>query len=252
MQTKRDAVLIWYKTSDPEQNHHQSCSKHDPETGKRVFDNAEFKAWSQSEGTSLWMHGIPGAGKTILCSSIIDYLQELHPNRVVYYYFDFADSKKQSVSSLLNSIIFQLTSVAHTIPVPALELFERCNGLQQPGLDELFGVFVAVLADSEKTFLLVDALDECLEEERRFFKLFFGDSLPAGLNISITSRKEPDIEAALKDKVFHSISIQSSVIDADVGIHVSNAISDDPILKKWTPGIRQDMLDGIVQGSQGM
>ena len=257
-QTKREAVLKWYKTSHPEQNHYQSRSKHDPETGKWVFESAKFEAWSKSEGTSLWMHGIPGAGKTILCSSIIDYMQNLYKYKsrvnVIYYYFDFADSKKQSVSSFLKSLIFQLASVAHTIPGPALELFERCSGLQEPSLDELFGVFVAVLAaEEEKAFLLVDALDECPEEERRvFLKLFFKDPIPKGLSILITSRKEPGIETALKDTVPHNISIQSAVIDADVRVPVSNAISEDPIFQKWKPGIRQEILDGIVHGSQGM
>lgn len=55
--TKLEAVLKWYKTSDPEQNHRQSRSKHEPETGKWVFENPEFKAWSESEGKALWIHG---------------------------------------------------------------------------------------------------------------------------------------------------------------------------------------------------
>lgn len=203
--------------------------------------------------------GIPGAGKTILCSSIIEYMQNLYKHKsrvkVVYYYFDFADSKKQAVASFLNSVIFQIASVALTIPKPALELFERCNGgLQEPTLDELFDVFVAVLAtEEEQTFLMVDALDECLEEERRvFFELFFKAAMSKGLGVLITSRKEPDIETALKDTGFHNISIQSAVIDADVRVHVNNAISKDPVLQKWKPGIRQEILDGIVHGSQGM
>jgi len=255
--TKREAVLKWYKSCDPEQNHQQSREKHDPDTGKWILESEEFQSWLTSNGKSLWLHGIPGAGKTILCSTIISYMQDLYRNepnvRVAYYYFDFADSNKQSVSSLLKSIIFQLISSAQSISGPAFELFERCRGLQEPSLDDLLGVLLFELANFESMVLAVDALDECPEHERSlFFKQLLRYPLPKGLRVVITSRKEPDIESALKDTASHIISIQSSVIDADVRIHVHNAISGDPTLRKWKPDIRQEILDGIVHGSQGM
>jgi hypothetical protein len=255
--TKREAVLKWYKSCDPEQNHQQSRERHDPDTGNWIIESEEFQSWLTQNGKSLWLHGIPGAGKTILCSTIICYLQELYHGepsaRVAYYYFDFADSNKQSVSSMLKSIIFQLISCAQMISGPALELYEKCRGLQEPSLEELLGVLISEWANFESTVLAIDALDECPEDERRlFFKHFFRHPLPKGLRIVITSRKEPDIECALKVAASHIISIQSSVIDADVRIHVHNAISGDPTLKKWKPDIRQEILDGIVHGSQGM
>jgi hypothetical protein len=42
-QSKRAAILTWYKTSDPEQNHKVSRSKHEPDTAKWIFDIKDFR-----------------------------------------------------------------------------------------------------------------------------------------------------------------------------------------------------------------
>jgi hypothetical protein len=61
-----------------------------------------------------------------------------------------------------------------------------------------------------------------------------------------------DIETALGPSFTHTICIQSSVIDADVRIHVSNSIARDQRLSKWKPAIREEILDAIIKGSHGM
>jgi hypothetical protein len=71
---KRENILKWFKTSDPEQNHNKSRKDHDPGTVKWIFDVKHFKSWAEGEGDDIWIHGIPGAGKTILCSTIINYM----------------------------------------------------------------------------------------------------------------------------------------------------------------------------------
>jgi hypothetical protein len=132
-------------------------------------------------------------------------------------------------------------------------MYNKYGGLQEPRADELLEVLMSELAHPQRTYLLIDALDECSKDERQtFFNGFLKCSLPTNLNILITSRKEADIEAALKGSFSHNICIQSSVIDSDVRTHVSNVISRDPILQKWKPAIQQEILDAIVQGSHGM
>jgi hypothetical protein len=256
-QSKRAAVLTWYKTSDPEQNHKVSRSKHESDTAKWIFDVKDFISWKNNPGESLWIHGIPGAGKTILCSTIIDHMSQHcegdSANRVVYYYFDFADNKKQAVANLLKSVIYQLIASEELIPDSAASLHSRCNGLQEPNLDELLEVAIAEVSQTGRTFLMIDALDECPKEERQvFFEAFVKGPLPGNLNVLITSRKEPDIEAALGPSFSRMICIQNSVIDADVRVHVGKAIARDARLLKWKPAIRDEILAAIVDGAHGM
>lgn len=256
-QSERAAILTWYKTSDPEQNQKVSRSKHEPDTAKWIFDIKDFRNWKNNPGESLWIHGIPGAGKTILCSTIIDHMSQHHEgdpsNRVVYFYFDFADNKKQTVINLLKSVVYQLIAIEEVIPESAASLYTKCNGLQQPHLDELVDVVIAEVSRTERTFLMIDALDECPKEERQlFFETFVQGSLPSNLNVLVTSRKEPDIDAALRPSFSRTICIQNAVIDADVRVHVGNAIARDARLLKWKPAIREEILNAIVEGSHGM
>jgi hypothetical protein len=255
-QSERAAILTWYKTSDPEQNHKVSRSKHESDTAKWIFDVKDFISWKNNLGESLWIHGIPGAGKTILCSTIIDHMSQYcegdSANRVVYFYFDFANNKKQTVANLLKSVIYQLIASERVIPDSAASLHSRCNGLQEPNLDELVEVVLAEVSQIGRTFLMVDALDECPKEERRvFFETFVKRSLPSNLNVLIASRKEPDIEAALGQSFSRTICIQNTVIDADVRVHVGKAIARDARLMKWKAAIRDEILDAIV-GAHGM
>lgn len=246
-----------HKTSAPEQNHRASRDQHEPDTGNWVFESKEFQSWSMHKNESIWMHGIPGAGKTILCSTIIAYLEDSSCNdddpKVIYYYFDFRDRTKQTVSNLLKSIIFQLASRSAGLTESAAALYEKYGGSREPSQEELFDVVRDDIESTGRTFLIIDALDECPQQERKLFlNLFFQQTTSLGINILITSRKEADLERCLKDAVSHTVCIQSSKVDADIRLHVRNVMTRDPELTGWKPAIRQEIESGIVEGSNGM
>jgi DNA replication protein DnaC len=57
---------------DPSTNHNAARKKHKPTTGKWFLESEQFVSWMHGRITSIWLHGIPGTGKTILSSTIID------------------------------------------------------------------------------------------------------------------------------------------------------------------------------------
>jgi len=64
---KRRNVLRWLKDADPTSNHRAARKKHEqPETGTWLLKCEDFGRWTDQKGQILWMHGIPGAGKTVL------------------------------------------------------------------------------------------------------------------------------------------------------------------------------------------
>ena len=258
-QSLREAVLKWYKTSDPETNHRLSKEKREPGTATWVFENETFLGWYGSPGSVLWLHGIPGAGKTILCSAMIDYLQTEcggpGGGSVLYFYFDFADGRKQSAHSFIKSLVYQVLSTEDAIAEPAMDLYRaRNSGTEEADVDELFYVFVDLLSAPETTYVCVDALDECTELERRRILQLVGDMSSAkNVSVSITSRREVDVEDALaRMPTCRAIQIESAAVDADVRTYASNVIAQDLKLSKWRPNIRHEMLDAVVEGSHGM
>jgi hypothetical protein len=187
VQLKQQAILDWYKSSAPEQNHVASRDQHEPNTGNWVLESKEFQSWSMHKNESIWMHGIPGAGKTILCSTIIAHLEESYHNndgsKVIYYYFDFRDRTKQTVSNLLKSSIFQLASRSAGLTESAAAHYEKYRGSREPSTEELFDVFRDDIKSTGRTFLVIDALDECPQQERRDFLSFSSSEQPASTSI---------------------------------------------------------------------
>lgn len=58
--------MDWYSAVDPYSNHSAACEKREPTTGDWFLNCAEFAAWLISQKSFLWLHGIPGCGKTVL------------------------------------------------------------------------------------------------------------------------------------------------------------------------------------------
>ncbi|KAF8847654.1 hypothetical protein BDZ45DRAFT_811419 [Acephala macrosclerotiorum] len=81
-QQLRDAkdsdILRWLTPSKPEETHLRIRESRLPGTGQWLLENPEFMAWRDQEDVSnvLWCHGIPGAGKTVISSLVIDHLND--------------------------------------------------------------------------------------------------------------------------------------------------------------------------------
>ncbi|KAK0712126.1 hypothetical protein B0H67DRAFT_306659 [Lasiosphaeris hirsuta] len=264
---ERTKVLNWYITSDSKKNQDDSLDKHEPKTGMWVFNEAPFTSWRDTPGSLLWLHGLPGAGKTILSSTIIGHMQARvagTSRMVVYYYFDFRDGEKQKAANFLKSVIYQLTSARPDLPHSAAALYRsKNNGIEEPSIEELCGVIQAEVERTELTYLIIDALHECpssrqtecgSQNERRplLQKFLNRDFLPCNLNILITSRAEPDIKVAMSDLATHTIAIQNLAVDTDVGIYVANEIERDLTTKNWDPKLKKRVIDTVMAGARGM
>ncbi|KAI0539486.1 ankyrin repeat-containing domain protein [Xylaria digitata] len=265
LKEKREKLLRWFKTSDPEQNHLTSRESHEPGTGQWIFENENFKRWVNHTGGLLWLHGIPGAGKTVLCSTVIDHLQtrplsQPHrshpgPDHVLYYYFTFSDHTKQSLANLLKFTIYQLIANTQEFPEVADTLYDSKNqGSNEPSIKELIETLAAIAsACAGDVYLLVDALDECPGKERKaFYERALGPILATKVKLMIASRKEPDIEEALRNRSLYEICIQNDDVNADVRAHVNSVISRDPKFQVMKLSIQEEILDGVVSGARGM
>jgi hypothetical protein len=107
---------------DPFTNHENALSKHELGTGSWFIESADFISWTTNPNSTLWIHGIPGAGKTILSSTIIENIKALRAtkpsHKYIYFYFDFHDHHKQTVTGLLRSLIAQLSVCQPQLPDP--------------------------------------------------------------------------------------------------------------------------------------
>jgi len=83
-----DRILTWLVMTDPSPNHKMACQLHKPQTGQWLTKSPEYMRWKSFDLRFLWLHGIPGAGKTVLLSYIAEdiktYSQSNHGSDIAW------------------------------------------------------------------------------------------------------------------------------------------------------------------------
>jgi ankyrin repeat domain-containing protein 50 len=255
---EQDNIIRWLQYTDPSTNHNAACEKREPLTGNWLLQSDDFTKWKQESKQFLWLHGIPGCGKTILASTVIEHIKSTCKMdsrcQYIFYYFDFNDSKKQEVASLLRSVLAQLASRDLRTLKEIEKLYKQNDrGKQQPDKKSLLSILLLVLRSSSRTYLIIDALDECSQWSEMLKVLSnIYQRCSEEVNILVTSRKEYDIELVLDGLTTSSIGIQRTVVDGDIRIHVKNCLVEDVKLKRWPPAVKKEMEDALVRGAHGM
>jgi ankyrin repeat domain-containing protein 50 len=248
-------ILKWLKSSDPSVNHNAARKKHEPTTGDWLLESEIFTKWREGTKASLWLNGKPGAGKTILCSTVIDYIKSCRLNSAdtyAYFYFDFSDAGKQKVTSMLSSIIAQLS--VPVLPAVVDELYSKCNnGNQQSSQDDLVKTLISLFKDSYRTYLILDALDECSERKDLLVALRQIIQVTSlQVNVLVTSREEQDIFEGLQGVIPESVNLECGGLDADIERHIKKCLENDTEWRKDPPYIKQEIQDALVKGAHGM
>jgi hypothetical protein len=252
-------VITWLGLNDALTNHDLARTKHEPKTGEWFFISDEFTRWTNSQKASLWLYGKAGSGKTILCSTIVERIISMcnsdSSDQYAYFYFKF-DAKWTAVD-MIRSIIAQLCISRRQIPFELRQMYEQCSRSQrQPSKSSLFEIFGVLLAPSRRTFIILDALDECtigrdrnelLDTIKEMIK-----SSSAYLNILVTSRKEIDIEKKLTSLVTTSICLEEAVVDSDIALHIQECLKNDDDLCTWDLDTKKKIKEELIKGAHGM
>jgi len=244
--------------NDPSTNHNEARSKHQPTTGEWFLRSDGFLSWTEGNTVSIWLHGIPGAGKTVLCSTIIEHVTALcrsnsPQGRCAYFYFDFNNREKQTAVGMLRSTICQMC--VPVLPPEVDSLYTSCGeGTRDPGLQDLLEAFISILRSPRRTYVILDALDECSEWRKLLSVLTqILATSPDSVRLLVTSRKVSEIaEDLLKTPSLVMDLRNTGGLTEDINTHVNATLEHDMRLRKWAPGIKEQMHYAIVQGSDGM
>jgi hypothetical protein len=106
----------------------------------------------------------------------------------------------------------QLSDTRHGgIPETLADLYLCCGEVQQPSDEQLQNVLHDILAGFSRVYIMIDALDECIEREHTLNwvnKLVSDTSRKAAnLHIVVTSRPEADITETFAALDPHSIDV---------------------------------------------
>jgi ankyrin repeat domain-containing protein 50 len=246
----------WLSMTSPALNHKSARAKHLQGTGQWFLNSSAFKSWLDCSCRSLWVNAIPGAGKTVLCSTIIDYVlcHQQPDEAIAYFYFDFSDSSRQKLNACLRSILAQLCSVHPFMPPVVAELMKLSQSPGRNGLledDELLPAIMTVFSGLGRCRLVIDALDENTDQQ----ELMEAIKVVAGCpNISLltTSRKDKNIEDVLSEVMDVSVTLKSIDVDRDIEAYVVECLQTDSKLKKRPQHVKKRIEDVLASKSSGM
>ncbi|KAJ6436177.1 ribosomal protein s17 [Purpureocillium lavendulum] len=147
-----------------------------------ILDNNELKVWQEHENARLlWVKGDPGKGKTMLMIGLARHLktQLRRENCALAFFFcQNADQRLNNGIAILRGLVWMLLSknpaLSRHIPeeysrIPREKQKAMLEESQNPNLfSTLASMLDGMLTDPsfDTVYLLVDALDECLDSDR--------------------------------------------------------------------------------------
>jgi hypothetical protein len=214
-------IFKWLTPSKPREAHLRMREHRLPGTGQWLLEKPEFIAWRDEEQASsiLWCHGIPGAGKTVISSLVIDHLNEKFAGQnvgAVFFYCDFHNPQSQSAVNIVASLLKQSALLKSSVMESVTRLYEKHKREETyPDISELETAFLSASQDFRRMFLVIDALDECDIDTHRESLLKVLEKLgTSSLRIFLTSRPHPDdIRELFQDSP--QITIEASVEDIE-------------------------------------
>ncbi|KAH9034385.1 hypothetical protein EDB83DRAFT_2296286 [Lactarius deliciosus] len=264
----KQLLRTWLSPADPSTNHNIARKAQHKGTAVWFFQGNIFIEW-KSTGSLLWIHGKPGSGESVICSSVIQDIMtvcEAGSAIMAYFYFDFRDLKKQSCHDLLLSLVFQLS----TRSSPCCDILHRVyktheDGTRQPSDDTLKESLKDMLRllGHGPTFVVLDALDECPDSpgipspRHEVLELVkeLVDLTLQGLHICATSRPEVDIRAVLDPLASRSVSLHNQTgQQIDISDYVRNVVNSSPsmAMKRWRADDRNLVIETLMERADGM
>ncbi|KAF3919192.1 hypothetical protein AA313_de0200251 [Arthrobotrys entomopaga] len=257
---EEEKFLNWLETpgiTDHVAAFHDNLKIRQPGTGKLFLESDKYNGWL-SEKKILLCPGMPGVGKTIFASAVIDDLATRYPDHpkigIAFVYFNYKRTEEQKVDSVLCTLLKQLAQKQDSIPDCIKASYNRYRGQNKPSRGEILAMLLDVAAIYDRVFFVLDAIDEyqltdssndgCLVFLDKLFELYS----KANINILATSRPSPDIVAEFTENGSARLEIRAS--DEDVKKYLRSMIktSGNANLKKHQETIMAkicELVDGM-------
>ncbi|KAL9121120.1 MAG: hypothetical protein Q9187_002326 [Circinaria calcarea] len=255
-----------------ELEHAQELREED--TAEWVFDEPNFVRWKTFDSASelqsnrakpnngtLWIHGNPGCGKTVLAGSIVEELRTMEGNdahsRVVLCYFFFNRNDPMSTISIsaLRPITAQILQQSrqdnNLLDKISFSMADMTGGQMVASQSELVELLRVCLQCLPKVYIVLDAIDEC-EDNQALIRNLSKTSIGSSAKILFLSR--PNV-ASLRTAVTDDcrVTIDEQGIRRDIELYLSRKI--DLLLSEGLlceTSAKAELLAHLVLGADGM
>ncbi|CAD6584844.1 MAG: hypothetical protein ASARMPREDX12_001771 [Alectoria sarmentosa] len=268
---ENQAILTWISNLSFKEKQTDILSKRHPGTGQWLLERECFQDWRNGvhdRPSALWCPGMPGAGKSVMTSVVIDHLHQVFTEKDVsisYIYCDYKDRKTQTTVNLISSLVKQMILQQSDMPKDVIDLYTKHgNGQSSLSLEDLSRLLSSLSNHFRRSFILVDALDEHFvnDDEENAMQLTLLDILlnlqqkrrdSRGCTLFFTSREN----GLIQERLAGCVRLDIRAAGSDIELYSRSRIHD-PSKFRFANNVRDDVdlgnqiVSGLVEKAQGM
>ncbi|KAF8535606.1 hypothetical protein BDD12DRAFT_854662 [Trichophaea hybrida] len=253
------SVTKWLAPSEVHQDQERFTAIRRPYPGSCgwVFKNTAMKNWLDSslgKHSGLWINGIPGAGKTILASAIIERLQEEENASVCFFFCKHGDPTRNSFHSIGRTFLVQLMRQNDGF-LPYI--YERQVASYEMTLGTsatLTNLLKVAMGDSGKTYVIIDGLDECEKSERAKILTWLGSVTTADnrslIKVAVISTDESDIKRKLSKYLKKKLEPEDA--KEDLQIYLNSRVVELQEKFELSDSTCKEIVQTILERAKGM
>ncbi|KAF4825606.1 Ankyrin repeat domain-containing protein 50 [Colletotrichum siamense] len=273
---KFNEIVAWLSVA-PYHSHHQFVAESRlAGVGQWLLNHDDYLQWLTSSSPSLcYLHGIPGSGKSTLCSVVVDSMMAQsgsNPSATPLGYFYCANPEfekaRRSCDDVLRTILFQLSinpSSKTTVKQFLCSEYERQVARSPAGKLDIMKLrtkdcvrLILELAEQDPIIIIIDGLDSVEEDDRHTLTKALGDIVSQADNVAkvfVTSRTSN--RAAMIPTSAFQIQISPELARPDMKIFVKNQI-DTAVKAKLLLGgqisleTREALENALLEGAGEM
>ncbi|KAK6951746.1 hypothetical protein Daesc_006269 [Daldinia eschscholtzii] len=244
--------------------HHKSVRRGRlKDSGQWLFKKENYKLWREESASSvLWLHGIPGCGKTKLASIVIDELGTYDNLAYFYCMRNPAEPERAQCRKILASLVRQLACQGTDKPIlpPVVELYDDAiagfEGFEDQHWDteESKRMLVALMEHYPTATIVIDALDEVELQDRQELMDVLSQILqesPNLLKVFVSSRDNYDIALHLEGSP--NVYIDADDNAGDISAFIKDQLESARLLRNNLPdSLRDEIIETLIRGARGM
>jgi hypothetical protein len=110
---EQQAILDWLTSVDYSPQQNDFIGRRQEGTGEWLVESDKFQHWENNKKCILFCPGIPGSGKTMMVSIVVDHLFKKFGNDpgigIAFLYFNFRQQQDQRLIDLFLSLLKQFS-----------------------------------------------------------------------------------------------------------------------------------------------
>lgn len=189
-------------------------------------------------------------------SLVIDTLTKTDPSvPVLYFYCSYGELDRQQTSPIVRTMLKQLSIRHGILDLQVTSVFDNGTPLNLKSSEISF---TSALAEFERVYIVLDALDECSEGERKSIVTLLSGQLAlqdCQIKIFLTSRPENDLIRLLKDHATYCIDANDTAKDIRpfVTASLNDHITSGALLGgNVSSELRQELIETLSGQADGM